>query len=659
MRKLPDSWCGKGMTLGTISAVCLLAAALLLPGCKRNETGQLPAASGEAIQAEREAVKGFALVRAYPDQGRDSLAIALEFSRPLVGTQDFDKLLTFAEKVGDKSGWSLDEGGKVLRFPFVEPNREYTLRISGELAAADGSKLGRDVEKKVYTGELDPAVGFASQGSVLPAKESRGLPVVSVNVGEVDVEFLRVREKSLPTFFAQYQRAGRKGSWELDNEYDEDHKPLAELAEPVYVNRFVLGGERNERVLTYLPLQDIEELQQPGLYFAVMKKAGAFRDQYETAFFTVSDIGLHARAYEDKLFVHTASLESGAALGGVELRVLDAKGEAVFKAETDGNGNAMLDYALDAAHVLTATKGGDVSLLPFNQPALDLSEFAVSGREQAWFDVFAWSGRDLYRPGETVRVSALLRDQDGKPVAAKKGGRTQPLFVRLKQPDGKTFVESRIEPGALGYFRFEKTIPAEAPTGRWQVEFRTDPGAKEAVQGMTLRIEEFLPERMKLDLDSADAVLKPGQPFKLAGDGCVSLRRTGGRQPFHGQARGCGRTASARTAARLLLRRSDGGTAEGSEGCRRRDARCAGQAAAGHSAAVRGEGEHRRRRGRLRQPVRNRRPQRQPQRQARAVASRGAGRRAAAVRRRRRQRCQRQCALRAAACRQRRPAASC
>lgn len=520
MRKL-HSWYGKGTLVGTVSAAFLLAVMLLLPGCKRDETGQLPAPSGEAIQAEREQIKGFALVRAYPDQGRDSLAIALEFSRPLVGTQDFDKLLTFAEKVGDKSSWSLDEGGKILRFPFVEPDREYTLRISGELAAADGSKLGRDIEKKVYTGELEPAVGFASQGSVLPAKESRGLPVVSVNVAEVDVEFLRVREKSLPQFFAQYQRAGRKGSWELDNEYDEDRKPLSQLADPVYVNRFVLGGERNERALTYLPLQDIEELQQPGLYFAVMKKTGAFRGQYETAFFTVSDIGLHARAYKDRLFVHTASLASGDALGGVELRVLDARGEPVFKAETDGNGNALLDYTLDGAQVLIASKGGDVSLLPFNQPALDLSEFAVSGREQAWFDVFAWSGRDLYRPGETVRVSALLRDQDGKPVTAKDGKAPpkQPLFVRLKQPDGKTFVESRIEPGALGHFRFEQAIPAEAPTGRWHVEFRTDPARKEAVQGMTLRIEEFLPERMKLDLDSADAVLKPGQPFKLQATG--------------------------------------------------------------------------------------------------------------------------------------------
>ncbi|UYB51335.1 alpha-2-macroglobulin family protein [Xanthomonas sp. AM6] len=504
---------------GLLGTFLLLGLALALGGCKRNESGQLPDASGEPVKGQKEAMKGFGLVRAYPDQKSDGLSLALEFSRPLVGTQDFDKLLRFEEKVGtDDSAWSLSDDGKTLRYPYVEAAKDYTVVISADLLAADGSRLGKPLKQKVYTGELEPAVGFASQGSVLPARESRGLPVVSLNVPEVDVEFMRVKEGALPTFFAQYQRGGRRGSWEMDSEYGE-HTPISQLAESVYVNRFVLGGDKNERALTYLPIQEIKELQEPGLYFAVMKRPGRFENEYDTAFFTVSDIGLHTRAYKDKLFVHTASLQSGEPLKKVELRILDAQGELFLKGETDANGNALLNYTLDAGQVLVARSGTDLSMLPFNQPALDLSEFAVAGRENAWFDVFAWSGRDLYRPGETVRVSALLRDNDGKPVAATgKGAQPaggQPVFLRLKQPDGKIFRETRLLPGEQGYFSFEQLIPADAPTGRWQVEFRTDPASKEAVQGMTLRIEEFLPERMKLDLDSAQKTLKPGEPFKL------------------------------------------------------------------------------------------------------------------------------------------------
>ncbi|HET6395932.1 MAG TPA: MG2 domain-containing protein, partial [Pseudoxanthomonas sp.] len=499
--------------LRTAAALALLA--LLAGGCSRDPGGQLPEPGGEKLQARRAEVAGFALVRAWPDQHEGRLALALEFSRPLVGTQAFDRLLT-VEPAGEGSGWSLSADGRILRYPFVEPARDYTVTVAAGLLAADGSRLEQPLKKTIHTGELDPAVGFASQGSVLPARESRGLPVVSVNVEEVDVEFLRVREDALPRFFAAFQRGGRRGGWELDADYD-DRVPLRELAEPVYLNRFVLGGERNERVLNYLPVQDIAELQAPGLYFAVLRRVGQFTDQYDTAFFTVSDIGLHARAYRDTLYVHAASLHDGAPLKGVELRVLDAKGQAVLRSATDGNGNALLDYRLDAGQVLVARRGKDVSLLPFNQPALDLSEFAVGGRPQAGFDVFAWSGRDLYRPGETVRISALLRDGDGRMLPAPKDGAGQPLFLRLKQPDGRVFRETRLEPGAQGHYAFEAPIPVDAPTGRWQVEFRTDPGGREAVQGMALRIEEFLPERMKLELAAADGqdTLAPGQPLRL------------------------------------------------------------------------------------------------------------------------------------------------
>ncbi len=59
----------------------------------------MPEVSGEPIKAKRDEVKGFARGRAYPDQDGETLAIALEFTRPLVGTQDFDKLITFATSV--------------------------------------------------------------------------------------------------------------------------------------------------------------------------------------------------------------------------------------------------------------------------------------------------------------------------------------------------------------------------------------------------------------------------------------------------------------------------------------------------------------------------------------------------------------------------------
>src|SRR5205085_6282508 len=200
-----------------------------------------------------------------------------------------------------KGSWVLSEDGRTLRFPHVEPSQTYSVLVRAGLASAGGKSLGKDESRKVFTGPMEPAVGFASQGSVLPARDSRGLPVVSVNVPEVDVEFLRVRDKDVARFFAEYQRGGRRSGWQLDEgDYDsESRSSVRDFADSVYLNRFVLGGAQNERRLTYLPIQDIDELAQPGLHMAVMKPVARFNSEFETAIFYVSDIGLHLRAYKD------------------------------------------------------------------------------------------------------------------------------------------------------------------------------------------------------------------------------------------------------------------------------------------------------------------------------------------------------------------------
>ena len=499
--------------------VSVLCFALLLAACSGGDKqGNLPTPQGNkpAVQAAVKAEpQGFVLASARSQMYQGQLALVLEFSQRLAGAQAFDGFLSVTGAKGEaiSGSWALDEDGKTLRFPYVQADQTYSVHLKGEIAAADGKTLGAAASKDIYTGPLEPAIGFASQGSVLPARETRGLPMVSVNVKEVDVEFLHVRDKELSNFFASYQHNAKRSGWELDNDrswYGLEHKsPITSIADSVYANRFALSGKDNERTLSYLPIQNINELAEPGIYFAVMKRAGSFQSEFDTSFFFVSDIGLHTRAYKDKLFVHAASLKSGDALAGVDLAILDAKGENVVIGKTDGDGNALLDYELKAEQVLTAKNGKDVSVLPFNQPALDLSDFAVAGRKQDWFDVFARSGRDLYRPGETVRLSALLRDYDGKPI------KPQPLFVTLKQPDGRQFAEAKLDAKELSYFDWSRTIPEDAPTGKWQVEFRLDPAAKTATQSLTFRIEEFLPERLKLALDAKQPTLKPGEPMNL------------------------------------------------------------------------------------------------------------------------------------------------
>ena len=482
-----------------------LMIAVTLAGCG-GEPAPQPVATTPA-EAPAAATDEFVLLDAGSEDYEGRPALRLRFSQPLAAAQEFDRLITVKGPGGadQQGGWVLADDNKTLRFPYLQGDQTYTVAFNGDLNAADGRTLAKLPPREVYSGNLPPAVGFASQGSVLPLRETDGLPIVAVNVAEVDVEFLRVRPASYSNFFATYLRPAQRSYWEMDE--------LTRIADPVYSNRFALQSEPNRRSVSFIPVQTIDELREPGLYFAVMKRPGVFDGRLETTHFHVSDLGLHARVQKDQLWVHAASLADGSARSGVAVEVLDPKGVVIASGNTDGDGDLTLAYVPKSEHVLVARGGSELALIPFRQPALDLSEFDIAGRKQTPQDVYAWSGRDLFRPGEPLQVSALLRDYDGKALP---GG--QALFATLRQPDGRAVSTQALDAGPLGYYDYGRAIAADAATGKWTLEYRLDPGAAEPIGRFNFRVEEFLPERLKLVLESEAEALAPGQPLPLKVD---------------------------------------------------------------------------------------------------------------------------------------------
>lgn len=517
---------------GGLAVFGFTAMVSLLSACHHHEgnTPTLQGAPATSSSASAATKQPFALLTAEPQTSGSQASIALHFSAALASAQSFDQQIAVTGPNGEvvNGSWDLQDDGKTLNFPYVSPNQHYAVVLHTGLLAADGRTLGHEVKRDVYSGDLQAAVGFASTGSVLPARGSRGLPVVSVNVHDADIEFFRVHDDALSSLFCAYPNNKHRDTYELQHEvspYDlcnrkgddsdnqsggQQRRPITDMGDSVYANHYTLGGEQNARTITYIPLQNIPQLSQPGVYMAVIKQGGTFSNGYDTAVFFVSDLGLHLRVYRDNALLHVASLHDGSPIGGVDIEVDDASGQAKIKATTDSDGNALIAYKVAVDDVLIARHDKDVSVLPFNRPALDVSNFDITGRPQAPFEVFAWSGRDLYRPGETLHASALLRDYDGKAM------KQQALFVRLKQPDGRSLVDTRLDPRDLNYFELSQVIPEDAPTGLWQLEFRLDPASKESVQAFPFHVEEFLPERLKVDLSSPQARLAPNEPLKLA-----------------------------------------------------------------------------------------------------------------------------------------------
>lgn len=428
-----------------------------------------------------------------------------------------------------QGSWTLLDNPRVAYFPFIQPQRRFRIEVQPGIASGDGVKLADGKTCEVASDAMSPSFYFASRGVVLPTGQNGGLPIVTVNQPEVDVQFLKVEPGELPRFFERVAGSqgassddedgeggygdnnstlkGRVSGWELDQ--------LRRSTTSVYLGRFKTDDTPNRRHVTFLPVETIKELREPGVYIAVMAQPGRFAEDYQVTYFYVSDIGVHAHRYSSSLDAFATSLKTGKGLSGVEFELLDENARILGKAGTDDSGHAAFASVPMAARLLVARQAGEMTVIVLREPGLDLSEFDVGGHLSRNAKLFAYAGRDLYRPGEAFNVSVLARNADGKAIPA------GPLQAVLKRPDGRTVQTTTWRPDEriVGYFQRAITLPADAQTGTWLLELRADPGAAQADTVWKFQVEEFLPERMKLDLKTAKPLLMPGDAFEVAVQG--------------------------------------------------------------------------------------------------------------------------------------------
>ncbi|MBS3780225.1 MAG: hypothetical protein KGY41_07500, partial [Desulfovermiculus sp.] len=442
-----------------------------------------------------------------------SPAVAVLLSQALDPTIRHDRHLRISDvRKMLKSVWVLSEDGHTLYYPHVKPESEYSVTVLPSLKSAQDQELGTRVSEVVKTRKMPAGVSFASNGFVLPSKLSDGLPVVTVNVEEVFIEFFRLHDQGLIDFVNWSSLSGKKSAYRL-------RQLGSKYGDLVYSGRFDLHAPDNRRVIRNIGVQDIDALSQPGVYVAVLRQPGQYEYQYSCAYFLVTDIGLQVRVYADEIMVIASSIKTGKPLQGVELSFVDKESRVVLKGTTDSQGLfAYTGTNIDSFRVLKVIASSQVGVLPLQTSALDLSGFDITGRDFQPREVFLYSPRDLYRPGEQMIISALFRDYDGRPLP------DLPLHVSLIRPDNKelrSFSWHPRELNATGINYYQKTIhiPSTAQTGKWRVEVKGDPAASVSVGSYSFHVEEFVPERMKLQLTSPKDLLHGKGPWPIEARG--------------------------------------------------------------------------------------------------------------------------------------------
>ncbi|MEQ1754829.1 MAG: alpha-2-macroglobulin [Micropepsaceae bacterium] len=398
----------------------------------------------------------------------------------------------------------------------------YTLQLKEGLpAVGGGEKLTKSESLPVELSDKPSLVRFGN-GLVLPRDAADGVPITTVNVAKLDIKVIRVGDRLLSQL--QTGVVDQREFYEYDRDAIENQQ-----GELVWQGQLSIpNNRRNDEAVTLFPLRRALKQTLPGAYLVVAADAAARNSTDENEnwkpsaaqFVVNTDIALTSFKGKDGLNVFVRSLQSAEPMSGVTLAIVARNNEELERRQSGPDGRVTFSSAIvrgkggsEPVVVMAYGAGNDFSFLDLRRPAFDLTDRGVEGRTNPdQIDAYMYTDRGVYRPGETVNVSTLLRDQQAKAI-------TDPMLTFiLSRPDGlesKKWTEKNLTGGAVSN---PVTLTNTAPRGRWQVAAYVDPKG-EPIGRVAFDVQDFVPQKLKVELKPTQTVLHPGEQAAIGVNG--------------------------------------------------------------------------------------------------------------------------------------------
>ena len=463
---------------------------------------------------------GFRMINHSIDADLQNPRICIQFSEDLKkGFGDYASYI----RINQQEPKALDVSKRQICVEGLAHGNSYQLDVREGLPADNGEQLLSNLQLDLYVRDRKPGMRFSGNNYVLPASNRRGLPLVSVNADEAKLALYRINDRSLAQLVRGSRFLSQLEDWQLSD--------LTEtMGSPVWEGSMEITPEKNREVVTAIPIDEALPDRKPGVYLMTAAATTLDLNDYPSVasqWFVISDIGLttfsstkslpkgdSANAEHDLggLQVFARSLESAAPLEGIKVQLIARNNEILGSGISDASGMVTFDAGLLrgsdglAPAVLTASNAdkSDFVFLDLTRAGFDLSDRGVTGRPSPeGVDVYAWTERGVYRPGEEVHVSALARDDTARAV------KDLPLTFSFLRPDG---VEAQRLIGsgkALGGYSVDLPLLSNAKRGGWRVQIFADP-KKPALGEVSFLVEDFIPDRTDMTLTPDSDVIAVG-----------------------------------------------------------------------------------------------------------------------------------------------------
>jgi uncharacterized protein YfaS (alpha-2-macroglobulin family) len=463
----------------------------------------------EKVRAEH----GFRLLDFTIDSDSISPRACFQFSEELPGRRrtDFSPFVAVAGM--DRPAISANE--KQLCVEGLKHGERYSVTLRAGLPSVVKETLAKSAEFTIFVRDRKPFVRFSGKSYVLPRTGQKGIPVLSVNTKAVTLSIYRVGDRNLVETLLGYDFQRNLSRYQAE-------RLANERGVRIWTGELAVEPKLNTEVTTAFPLDQAVKDLGPGVYAITAEPKDAVSSDYgqqATQWFIVSDLGLTAYTAHDGIDVFIHSLATADPRGSVEVRLIARNNEVLAVRQTDRNGFIHFEAGLArgeggaAPAAIVATEKGDYAFLSLKSSAFDLSDRGVAGRPvPAGLDAFVYTERGVYRTGETVAITALLRDARGSAAL------NIPLTLVISRPDGVEYRRGLVADQGLGGRSLSVPIVASASTGTWRVAAYTDP-KRPPIGETTFMVEDYVPDRLEFELSSATKQISRTTPAQVSAEG--------------------------------------------------------------------------------------------------------------------------------------------
>lgn len=469
-----------------------------------SEAGPLGLEKAVSVELKRSLVMELRDSRA--ESSMEGGRIIIETTAPV----DFAKAASFIE-LSPKKEFTVEPygGGFALSSKGFGPQDRVKVTVKKGFPGLSGRSLAADWSRAFIFPDVEPSVRFPEADGVISPEGSLRVPVESVNYDKLRVIVWRLYDNNIPL-------ASRGG-------FGYGRYPT-ELSRLVVSKEFSVKGRPNETARRALDLRPLLEGER-GVFYIVAQGVGRSWSEAR-ATVNVTDLGLTVTMGREGAIARVLSVSSAKPVEGAKVTLWSHSNQPVGEGVTGADGLANIKLHPDDERgtpaVAVAEKGGDTAYIAFGSGLFGGNdEFDTSGMPwtQDGYSAFCYTPRDIFRPGETIPVFAIVRGEDGK------APKPFPVEMRVWSP-GKLWEKRAVKLTGEGVFAAEIKVPADAPTGSWGVELCI-PATERAMCYKNVYVEDFAAPRMFVDAAAS--------PASVTGDGKTAINISA-RHSFGGAA---------------------------------------------------------------------------------------------------------------------------